>query len=241
MKRSPPASGGGHRPDLQVGDVADVDEAEPDPRHAGHPVEQPFDRPRSENERSSLSTGPRIAPGLTTASAGLRPLLAHQVPGRALGDRLRLGVGRSARRRRGRSSPPRSAPLGDGLPLPRDRGDRGGDDDPLDAAPQGRAQDPQGPVAGGHDQLVGVLGLGRRERRGDVEDVVAAVDRLLPALVAKQVGGGEREPVAGVDLGGRSRRAPPARGRGRGRWCGPGGRAAAARPRTSCRGIPSLP
>ena len=38
---------------------------------------------------------------------------------------------------------------------------------------------------------------------------------------------------------GRSRRGPPARDRGRGPWCGPGGRDAAARSRTSCRGTPS--
>ena len=43
-KRSPAAAGAGHRAHVQVGDVADVDDAEGHPREPGHrAVEQPLD------------------------------------------------------------------------------------------------------------------------------------------------------------------------------------------------------
>ena len=82
-----------------------------------------------------------------------------------------------------------------------DRRDRGGDDDPLRPGVQARAQDPEGSLPRGHDQLVGVLRLLGWEWRGDVQDVLAARNRLGPALVAGEVRGEHRQPIAGVHLG----------------------------------------
>jgi hypothetical protein len=64
-----------------------------------------------------------------------------------------------------------------------DRGERRGQDHPLDAAVKGGAQHAQRPVASRHDQLVGILGLRGRKRRRDVQHVPAPVDRRRPSIV----------------------------------------------------------
>ena len=156
-----------------------------------------------ENERSSLSTGPMIAPGFTVASRSSARLVADELPSRALGDRLRARVRGQrgvvpvgpVRLRVGRAVAGRAAAP--------DGGDRRGHHDPLDAGVQARPQDAQRTVAGGDDELVRVLRLCRRERRGDMEDVGAAGDGLGPPGVVAQIGGDDREPA--VRLGARRR------------------------------------
>lgn len=68
-----------------------------------------------------------------------------------------------------------------------DRAQRRGDDDAPDAGLARGAQHPQRAVAGRDDHLVLVLGHAGRQRRGDVHDVVAPVDRLAPARVCREV------------------------------------------------------
>ena len=142
-----------------------------------------------------------IAPGLTTARRSSRAPLLDQVPGRSLGDRLGANVWGEALvvgiRPVVLGQRPLLRALGEA-----DRRDRGGHHDPLDAVVERLAEDPQGSLAGRHDQLVRVLRLLRREGRGDVKDVVAALDDVVPVLVAGQVGLVDGEVVGRIDLRG---------------------------------------
>ncbi len=179
--------GGAHRADLEVGDVAHVDQVEADPRRAGHPGEQAlhdFERGRAVGAAHRPEDGAGVDDG---QALGLAHLL-DQIPGRPLGDRLRARIGRQRRivevgPVRLVQAPPRC------LGAATDGRDRRGDDDPRGAGPQGSAEHPQGSLPRRHDQLVRVLRLHQGKGRGDVQDVVAAGHRLVPARVAEQVRG----------------------------------------------------
>ena len=86
----------GHGAQVQVRDVAHVDDAEEDVR-AGRAARRPACAGRSgpTSTVSGPSTGPNTPTGLTTAQLRAA-LLGDEIPGRALGDRLRLGVGADA-------------------------------------------------------------------------------------------------------------------------------------------------
>ena len=152
----------------------------------------------SEYERSSLSTGPMIAPGLTVVSRSSAPRDSDVIPGGALGDRLRAHIGRASQvvgigpvalvvGRVGR----RRAPVAH-------RGDRRSHHDALHARVEARLQHAQRSVARRHDQLVCILRLRRRERRCDVQHVVAPRYRVGPAVVGVEIGREDRQPLAGV-------------------------------------------
>ena len=83
------------------------------------------------------------------------------------------------------------------------RGRGGREHDAPYAGLQAGSQHPQGAIARGDDQLVGVLGLRGRKWRSDVEDVVASARRLLPAGIPVEVRGEHREPIAHVHLRGK--------------------------------------
>jgi hypothetical protein len=125
-------------------------------------------------------------PGVDHGQAILGASLLHQVPGGQLGDRLRADVGSEA-------LVVRVGPvvlvehLGLGTLGEPDGGDGRGDDDSHDAVVQSGAEHPQRALARGDDQVVRVLGLLWRERGGDVEDVVTALDHVVPVLVAHQI------------------------------------------------------
>src|SRR4029077_2605657 len=127
--------------------------------------------------------------------------LLDEVPGGPLGDGLRTDVGSE-------TLLVGIGPvlLGQGLLLRAlgepDGCDRGGDDDALDAVVEGLADDSQSALAGRDDELVRVLRLLRREGGGDMEHVVAALDHVVPVLVAREVGlvDGEMWPRAHLRL-----------------------------------------
>ena len=127
--------------------------------------------------------------------------LARQVPGGTLGDGLGAHVGGQAVRVRVGPVLLRQRSLFGALREP-DRGDGGGDDHPLHVVVERLAEHAQCALAGRHDQLVRVLRLVRREGGGHVQDVVAALDDVVPVLVAQQVGLMDGEVVAGIDLRG---------------------------------------
>ena len=122
-----------------------------------------------------------MPPGLTTASFSVSPRSATKsqaarsaiVFDRVYGVRSRL------------SGSVQSASVSgvEGLAGVADRRYRGGDDDAFDPRVEAGAEHAQGSLAGGDDQLVRILRLDRRERRSDVENVVAALDRVRPVLV----------------------------------------------------------
>lgn len=60
------------------------------------------------------------------------------------------------------------------------------------------AQNAERALACGDDELVFVLRHARRQRRGNVQHIVAAVDGLRPAAVLFGVGDEKREPVQSV-------------------------------------------
>ena len=191
----------GHREDVQLGDVADVDEGEAELRDRRHVAgDQAVDRLDREGV-VVVQDGADDRPGLDRRQALLVAGLLDQVPGGALGDRLRAGVG-------GLRGVVAVGPVGLGVGAGLARlvgraggGDRGGHHDPLGAGLQRHAQHPQRPVAGGDDEVVRVVGLHRRERRGDVQDVAAVRDRRRPALVGGEVGDDHLERVAAVGAG----------------------------------------
>ncbi len=92
-KRSPLASGIGHGAQVQVGDVAHVHHPECHVRQAGHRAAQDAldddDRGRGVGSEHGTEHADRIDDG------ELRPAVLDEIPGRALGDRLRLDVGGS--------------------------------------------------------------------------------------------------------------------------------------------------
>ena len=149
-----------HRADVQVGDVADVDEAEPEPRYGRHPAaEQPFDQLQREGDvvaEGRADDGARIDDRQPLLGAGL----ADQAPGLPLGDRLRARVGRQARIVAVRPVPIAVGRAVDRRAAAAHGGDRGRHHDPLDPGVEGRPQNPQGAVPGRDDQLVGILRLG---------------------------------------------------------------------------------
>ena len=85
-----------HRPDLEVGDVSDVDQAEAQPRHPGRAVQEPLNRLQRVGE-VVVQHRPDDGAGVDDRQAVFLAPLAHQVPGRPLGDRLRANVGRESR------------------------------------------------------------------------------------------------------------------------------------------------
>ena len=80
-----------------------------------------------------------------------------------------------------------------------DRRERRGQHHAPDARVARGAQHAQGPRPRRSDELLLVAGQLRRERRRHVQDVVAPGDRLGPAAVGGQIGGGERQPLARLD------------------------------------------
>ena len=125
--------------------------------------------------------------------------LARQGPGGTLGDGLGAHVGGQAVRVRVGPVLLRQRSLFGALREP-DRGDGGGDDHPLHVVVECLAEHTQCALAGRDDQLVRVLRLVRREGGGHVQDVVAALDDVVPVLVAHQVGLMNGQVVGGIDL-----------------------------------------
>ena len=116
--------------------------------------------------------------------------LNHEIPGRALGERLRLGVGADAAH--AQIGPARLVEWrGLLLVTVADGGEGRGQHRPPNAGRARGLQHPQRPVAGGNDELVLVLRHAEWKGRGDVQHEVAAGDRLRPAGVAQKIGGGE--------------------------------------------------
>jgi hypothetical protein len=134
----------------------------------------------------------------------LDPLIGRQrldeVPRGALGDGLALLV----RADRGRQLRPVALVVGAAAVARvavQHRGDRRGQHDAAHPLGDRRPQHPERAVAGRHDQLVGVLGRPRRQRRRHVQHEAAAAARLAPAVVRGQLGLDQRQPVAHRDLG----------------------------------------
>jgi hypothetical protein len=79
-----------------------------------------------------------------------------------------------------------------------DRGERGGQHHALDTGVARRAQHPERAFTRGHDQFVLVLGNVRWKRRGDVQHVLAALDRLGPSGVVLEIRSEEGQTAAGL-------------------------------------------
>ena len=82
-----------------------------------------------------------------------------------------------------------------------DRREGGGLHHPLDACIRGGTQHTQHPVAGRDDQLVGILGDADRERRGHMQHIIHARDRLGPTRIRSEVGGHELDSTAILPTG----------------------------------------
>ena len=177
-----------HRQPVRHGHVPHVGHREAEPRHRRDLAPQqhlnqldrrPPGRAQQRAEHQRRVDGDQLEPGR-----------AGELPGGALGEELAPRVGRG---------PVRVGPVGLGAQphagpavAAGDRvGGRGQHDPPHGAARRRGAEHPQGPVHRRADQLVLVGRRARRVRRGHMPHVVAALDRLRPAVVGVQAGLGQ--------------------------------------------------
>ena len=136
----------------------------------GTPGTAPFIRrwmPTIDADVSGPSTGPNTAHRVDDEFEPVA-FSSDEIPGRALGQGFRLWIGRYNFTRE----------VGPSRLVERRR------------LRCGRAR---GSQPSRNDQLVLVFGHAHRKRRSDVQDIVAAFDRLRPASVRRQVGGDERQ------------------------------------------------
>ena len=195
MNRSFGGARVGHRAQVQVRHVADVDDAEPEVR-AGRrgPVEQSLDEPER-RDLAGVQGRAEDARRVDRRQLEAGALRGDEVPGCALGEGLGLHVGaHGAARHVG------PARLVERLLLRRvavvDRAAARGVDHPARAAIAGGAQHPDDPVDRRPHDLV--LLPGRGHRRGHVQHHVDATGGLRPAVVRAEVGRDHLETVRPV-------------------------------------------
>ncbi len=184
----------GHGAEVQIGNVAHVDESEVEARAAGHgAVHQPLDEKDGGGivgSEDGAEHAHRVDDGKLEGAA----FAGDEIPGGTFGQGLRFRVGghvavevapillREWRRLR------RMA-IANGT-------EGGGKHHAPDAGVACGTEHTQSPFAGGDDQLILVFGSAGRQRRCHVQHVVAASDSLRPAGVVFQIGDEEGETVA---------------------------------------------
>ena len=183
-----------HREEVELRDVADVDDAEVEVRTGGEgAVEEALDDLDAGGEVGAKD-GAEDADGVDDGELEGRVALFDEVPGGALGKRFGFGVGAHMRTVGVRPHLLRHDGFVVGVVAVADGGHGGGDHDALDGADvAGGTQDAEGALAGGDDEVVFMLGSGGREGGGDVQDVGAVCDCFGPAGVFGQVRDGEGE------------------------------------------------
>jgi hypothetical protein len=171
--------GFGHGADVQVGDVADVDDSEACAGRDSHRA--------VEHHLDQLGRGTQLGGERRSEDPGriddheFGGGVAHQVPGGALGDRLRAWVRRESRRIR--IGPVLLRELGPDLRRVSDRGERRCQYDASRTGGLRGPQYPQRPLTSGNDQLVGIIRLYDGNRRRDVMNLRTPVHRRGPAVV----------------------------------------------------------
>lgn len=189
-----------HRQDVRIDQVTDVDDLQTDARRSGH---LPRDHAGDDPHRPEVVGGEHGAEhgaGKHGRQLGGTVVVLHVVPGGAL--RERLGTAVRDQRRVVRVGP--QGLVGDALGGVRRRARRVRRRRHHHApyARSGRRpQDAQGAVARRGDEGLRVIG-GGAQRGGDVQDVIDALHRRVPAVVRSEVGDRETEAPRRVDLGG---------------------------------------
>src|SRR6201996_1128804 len=188
-------SGGmGHGAEMHIGHVAHVDESEVEARAAGHgAVHQPLDEKDGGGivgSEDGAEHAHRVDDGKLESAA----FASNEIPCGTFGQGLRFWISghvavevapillREWRRLRGMA-------IADGS-------ERRGEHHAPDAGVACGAEHTQSPFAGGDDQLILIFGSARRQRRCDVQHVVAASDSVRPSGVVFQISDNEGEAVA---------------------------------------------